>query len=83
MNGVSENHGPIITSGAMVEFYPISAREESRFHQFGKKVLPGIFLGCALIAGLWKRDILVAHNEELEKRTHRKFMIEESMQKNY
>ena len=49
--------GPIITFGAMVEFYPISAREQSRFHQFGKKVLPGIFLGCALIAGIWKGDI--------------------------
>ena len=36
---------PIIPFGAMIEYYPVSAREQSRLHQFGKKVLPGIFLG--------------------------------------
>ena len=36
---------PIIPFGAMVEYHPISTREVSRLHQFGKKVLPGIFLG--------------------------------------
>ena len=37
-------------------------------HQFGKKVLPGIFLGYALYAGgIWKGDIMVADIEELEK----------------
>ena len=36
--------------------------------QFGKKDLPGMFFGCALIEGwLWKGDILVADIEELEK----------------
>ena len=59
--------GPTIPFGAMVEYHPISARDKSRLHQFGKKVLPGIFLGCALIAdGLWKGDISVADLEELE-----------------
>ena len=43
--------GPVIPFGAMVEYYPISARDQSRLHQFGKKVLPGIFLGQALFAG--------------------------------
>ena len=38
-------------------------RDKGRIHQFGKKVLPGIFVGYALIAG----DILIADNEELEK----------------
>ena len=33
---------------------------------FGKKVLPGIFLGCVIAAG-WKGDIVVADIEELEK----------------
>ena len=42
---------PIISFGAMVEYYPISARDQSRLHQFGKKVLPGIFVGYELIAG--------------------------------
>ena len=37
--------------GAMVEYYPTSTRDQSRFHQFGRKVLPGICLGYALIAG--------------------------------
>ena len=43
--------GPIILFGAMVEYYQISARDQSRLHQFDKKVLPGIFLGYELIAG--------------------------------
>ena len=43
--------GPLIPIGAMVEYHPISARDQSRIHQFGKKVLPGIFLGYELTAG--------------------------------
>ena len=40
----------------------------SRLHQFGSKVLPGIFLGYAVHTGrIWKGDILVADIEELEK----------------
>ena len=36
-------------------------RDKARIHQFGKKVIPGIFPGCALIAGrIWKGDILIA-----------------------
>ena len=55
--------------GAMVEYHPISAKDLSRLHQFGKKkVLPGIFLGYALHAGrIWKGDIMVADIEELEQ----------------
>ena len=42
-------------------------RTMSRIHQFGKKVLPGVFLGYALYAGrIWKGDILVADTEGLE-----------------
>ena len=59
--------GPIIPFGSLVEYYPISAKDQSRIHQFGKKVLPGLFLGYALYAGgNWKGDILVADIEELE-----------------
>ena len=43
--------GPIIPLGSLVEYYPISAKDQSRILQFGKKVLPGLFLGYALYAG--------------------------------
>ena len=32
----------------MIEYHPISAKDQSRFHQFGKNVLSGIFQGYAL-----------------------------------
>ena len=52
---------------AVVEYYPISTKDQSRLHQFGLKVLPGIFLGFALYAGrIWKGDIMVADIQELE-----------------
>ena len=52
----------------MVEYHPISAQDLSRLHQFGPKVLPGIFLGYVLHAdGIWKGDIMVADIEELEQ----------------
>ena len=60
--------GPVTPFRATVDCHPISSRDLSRLHQFGKKVLPGLFLGYALYAGgIWKRDILVAYIEELEK----------------
>ena len=42
--------GPIIPFVAMVEYHIISAKDLSRLHQFGKKVLQGVFLGHALHA---------------------------------
>ena len=49
--------GPIIPFGSLVEYHPITAKDQSRIHQFGKKVLPGLFLGFALYAGgIWKGD---------------------------
>ena len=58
--------GPIIPFGSLVEYHPITAKDQSRIHQFGKKVLLGLFLGYALCAGIWKGDVLVADLEELE-----------------
>ena len=59
---------PINPFGALVEYLPNSEKDKARIHQFGKKVLPGIFLGYALIAGgIWKGDILIADIKELEK----------------
>ena len=51
--------GQNIPFGAQVEYLPNSERDKARIHQFGKKVLPVIFIGYALIAG----DI----EEELEE----------------
>ena len=59
--------GPIIPFGSLVEYHLITAKDQSRIHQFGKKVLPGLFLGYALYAGeIWKGDVLIADLEELE-----------------
>ena len=53
--------GPIMPFGSLVEYYPKTAQDQSRIHQFGKKVLPGLFLGR-----IWTGDVLVAYIEELE-----------------
>ena len=44
-----------------------SDRDKARIHQIGKKLLPGILIGPALIAvRIWKGDLLIADIEELE-----------------
>ena len=59
--------GPIIPFGSLVAYHPITAKDQSRIHQLGKKVLPGLFLGYALYAGgTWKGDIMLVDIEELE-----------------
>ena len=53
--------------GSLVEYHPKTAKNQSRIHQFAKKILAGLFLGYALYAGgIWKGDVLVADLEELE-----------------
>ena len=42
---------PIMPFGSLVEYYPISAKDQSKIHQFGKKVSPGLFRGYVLYAG--------------------------------
>ena len=60
-------NGPISSFGAVVEYYPISVRDQSRLHQFGKKVLPGVFLGLnSSLRDFGKGDTLIADLEELE-----------------
>ena len=40
---------------SVLKNHPIAAKDQSRIHQFGKKVLPGLFLGYAFFAGgIWK-----------------------------
>ena len=58
--------GPIIPFGSLVEYYPISAKDQSRIHQFGNKVSPGLFRYALYAGGIWKGDVLVADLEELE-----------------
>ena len=43
--------GPMNQFGSKVEYYPKTAKDQSRIHQIGKKVLPGLFLGYSLYAG--------------------------------
>ena len=58
--------GPIIPFGSLVEYHPRTAKDQSRIHQFGKKVLPGLFLGYALCAGVnLEGYVTVADLEEL------------------
>ena len=45
-------NGSVFPSGAMVEYHPISAKDLSRLHQFGPKVLPGKFLGYVFVRGV-------------------------------
>ena len=40
----------IFPFGPLVEYHPITAKGQSRIHQFGKKILPGLILGYALYA---------------------------------
>ena len=36
--------------GSLIEYHPTTAKDQSRIHQFGKKVFPGLFLGYAMYA---------------------------------
>ena len=50
VKGGSEYH--LTDQVSRLEYHPISAKDLSRLHQFGLKVLPGTFLGYALYAGV-------------------------------
>ena len=59
--------GPNIPFGSLVEYYPISAKDQSRIHQFGEKVFTWIVPWIRSVrGGIWKGDILVADIEHLE-----------------
>ena len=73
---------PIIPFGSLVEYYPISAKDQSRIHQFGKKVLPGLFLGYALYAGeLGRVTYWLQTLRSWRRWTHRKSTQKDSMRK--
>ena len=73
--------GPIIPFGSLVEYHPITAKDQSRIHQFGKKVLPGLFLRIRIVRGgeIWKGDVLVLRSRR--RWTHRKSTRKDSMRK--
>ena len=65
--------GPVIPFGSLVEYHPTTGKDQSRIHQFGKKVLPGLFLGYALYAGEFGRVTYCSQTLRSWKRwTHRK-----------
>ena len=53
MKGVLDSHfkKPIIPFGSLVEYYPLSVKDQSRINQFGKKVLPGFFPRIRIVRG--------------------------------
>ena len=51
----------------MVEYHPISTRDQSTPHQFGFKALLGIFLEYELIAGrIWNGDGMTADLDDFD-----------------
>ena len=58
---------PIIPFGSLVEYHPITAKDQSRIHQFGQKGITWIVPWIRFVrGGIWKGDIMVADIEELE-----------------
>ena len=74
--------GSIIPFGSLVEYHSTTAKDQSRIHQLGKKVLPGLFLGYALYAGEFGRVTYWLHTLRSWKRwTHQKSTRKDSMRK--
>ena len=74
--------GPVIPFGAMVEYHTVSAKDQSRLHQFGAKVLPGKFPGYALHAGESGKETLWSQTVQNWRRwTHLNSTPEGSMQR--
>ena len=71
--------GPVVPFVAMVEYHPISAKDQSRLHQFGAKVLPGIVLGYALYAGESGKETLSRTLKFWRRWTHQNSTPEGSM----
>ena len=52
---------PVIPFGVEIHFDPTPTKDKSRLHRFGTKVLPGVFIGCALFSeGGWTGDLIIA-----------------------
>jgi len=67
----SDFSGPLIPFGAEVSYLPITDKDKARTHQFGSKMLLGIFLGYdQQEGGGWSGDLLLLDWEELEHADH-------------
>ena len=63
--------GPLIPFGPEITYLPITEKDKARLHQFGSKVLSGIFLGYEQQeGGGWSGDLLVLDWEEIENAEH-------------
>ena len=64
--------GPIIPFGAYVKYFPSNPSDKAMLHQFGSKVLDGIFLGYKQNAGGgWEGDTLFVLNwDEVNNADH-------------
>ena len=59
--------GPIIPFGSLVEYHPITAKDQSRNPSIWKESLTWIVPQIRSVrGGIWKGDVLVADLEELE-----------------
>ena len=75
--------GPFIPVGSLVEYYPITAKDQSRIHQFGKKVLSWIVPWIRSVRGVefgrvtcWLQTL-----RSWRRWTHRKSTRKDSMRK--
>ena len=77
--------GPSSPFGTLVEFFPITAKDKSRVHQFGKKTLNDIFLGYVSRAeGGCSGDLMMAYYEDFCKnQKSQKFTSKGSKAKKY
>ena len=59
-------NGPIFPFGSLVQYHPVTVKDEWRIRQCVKKVVSfGLFFGYALYArGIWKGDVLIADLED-------------------
>ena len=74
--------GPIVPFGSLVEYHPVTAKDQSGIHQFGRKVL--IVLRIRIVrGGIWKGDVLVAEFEELETMDASKVMFPQEKRRIY
>ena len=59
--------GPIIPFGAQIEYKPSQQTDIQRLHQFGKKMLAGIFIGYAQhTGGGWTGDLNIIDWQQVE-----------------
>ena len=61
----------MIPFGVEIHFDPTSTQDKSRLHQFGTKVLPGVFIRYALNSeGGWTGDLIIADWRDIGEQRH-------------